>query len=333
MPAYRIDNLSKQFDQSTALDGVSFEANAGEFVVVLGPTGAGKTTLLRTIAGLEAPSAGRVLADGQDITRESPAARDMAMVFQNFSLYPRLTVYENLAFPLKPRWRGINADEINRRVTWAAELLGITSKLQSRPTELSGGQQQRVAIGRAIVREPRLFLFDEPLASLDAKLRESMAIEIHRLQRRLNVTMLYVTHDQIEAMGLADRIVVLDKGRVLQIGTPQEVYAKPASPRVARMLGSPPINLLTPAEFSSFLGQPPASVGTLGIRPEHITLRTGGPAKVRLVERLGAITVLVLNYAGIDLRVTVGPIVDVKIGDDFTPSVDPGRVLQWGGPI
>ncbi|HEY4330229.1 MAG TPA: ABC transporter ATP-binding protein [Phycisphaerae bacterium] len=299
MPAYRIDKLTKRFGHQTALAGISFEAHQGEFLVILGATGAGKTTLLRTIAGLEQPSGGEIFEDSTPITRATPAQRDMAMVFQNFSLYPRLTVFDNLAFGLRPAWRGIARDEIEKRVRWAAELLGLTDKLTSRPTELSGGQQQRVAIGRAIVREPKLFLFDEPLASLDAKLRESMTLELHRLQRRLNVTMLYVTHDQIEAMALADRIAVLDAGKILQVGTPDEIYRRPISPRVAQMLGSPPINLLSTAEASALFPQLAIPSGTtaVGIRPEHLQIvpHPEGIATVRVVEHLGPMTVVHLS--------------------------------------
>jgi multiple sugar transport system ATP-binding protein len=339
MPTFAISGLTKRFGGTTALDALTFTAAAGEFVVVLGPTGAGKTTLLRTLAGLEAPDAGAVAEDGRDITRLPPAERDMAMVFQNFSLYPRLTVYENLAFPLKPKWRGIDKAEIDRRVRWAADLLGLAAKLQNMPTELSGGQQQRVAIGRAIVREPKLFLFDEPLASLDAKLRESMAVEIHRLQRRLGTTMLYVTHDQLEAMGLADRIVVLDRGRILQAGTPDDVYARPATPRVARMLGTPPVNLITPEQFAALFpdrqGAAPTSAATVGIRPEHLSVTpvaasSPAGARVKLVERLGPVTTIVVTWQQIDLRVTAGPGVEISPGAPVTVSVDAPRVLWWG---
>jgi multiple sugar transport system ATP-binding protein len=339
MPRYAIHNLTKRFGRVTALDGVSLDAADGEFIVVLGPTGAGKTTLLRTVAGLEPADAGSITADGADVSSLAPAERDMAMVFQNFSLYPRLSVYDNLAFPLRPRWRRIPQAEIDRRVTWAAELLGLTPKLRSRPTELSGGQQQRVAIGRAIVREPQLFLFDEPLASLDAKLREQLAVEIHRLQRRLEVTMLYVTHDQTEAMSLADRVVVLDRGKVLQTGKPDEVYFRPNSPRVARMLGSPPINLLD-REEASRLGIAPAPerqasapAETFGLRPEHVALvpvaDRPGRARVLVAEHLGPVTVLLLEAHGVRLRSTVPPTHPARFGDTYDLRVDPDNVLAW----
>lgn len=340
MPTYDIQLLTKRFRKvgPAALDQVSFTAHTGEFIVILGPTGAGKTTLLRTLAGLEKsdPEGGTITADGQNISALPPAARDMAMVFQNFSLYPRMTVEENLAFGLKPKWRRIPPAEITRRVRWAADLLGISDKLAALPTQLSGGQQQRVAIGRAIVREPQLFLFDEPLASLDAKLRETMILEIHRLQRRLGVTMLYVTHDQAEAMGLADRIVVLDQGKVLQIGPPLEIYQHPNSPRVARMLGSPLINLLTTQEART-LGLSPAlltSGSTVGIRPEHLTCLPstapeGYPACVKAVEHLGPSTIVQLDCQGIPLRALGGPQESLTPNQPCKTKIDPAHILLW----
>lgn len=334
MPRYDIENLTKRFGRITALDDVSFSAEQGEFVVILGPTGAGKTTLLRTLAGLERPDAGLITADSYDITPLPPAQRDMAMVFQNFSLYPRWTVAENLAFPLQPKWRGMAKTEINRRVQWAAELLGLTEKLQALPTELSGGQQQRVAIGRAIVREPKLFLFDEPLASLDAKLREAMTIEIHRLQRRLKVTLLYVTHDQTEALSLADRIVVLDQGKILQIGKPDEIYTQPISPRVARILGNPPINLLSPTQAfrMGWTKIPPAT--TLGLRPEHVQLICShqGPGLVRNVEHLGAVTVISVLCEETEIRALAGPHDSLTPGDRVTIHFDTNKLLSWTLP-
>ena len=333
MPAYEVRNLTKRFGRIAALDDVTFTAGAGEFIVVLGPTGAGKTTLLRVMAGLDRADAGSIaeMCDGRrlDITALAPAVRDMAMVFQNFSLYPRLSVYDNLAFPLRPTWRGIERGEIDRRVRWAAELLGITEKLGQMPAQLSGGQQQRVAIGRAIVREPRLFLFDEPLANLDAKLREHMTVEIHRLQRRLSATMLYVTHDQTEAMSLADRVIVLDEGRILQTGAPDEIYRKPVSPRVARMFGSPPINLLD-ADEARRLGVATGS-RTIGIRPEHVRLKpnAAGSARSTLIERLGPMTVVRLDARGVALRAVTDPSMAVALGEAFEVHVAPEDVIGW----
>ncbi len=339
MPAYHIHNLTKSFAQVRALSDVSFAASAGEFIVILGPTGAGKTTLLRTISGLEKPDSGTIAeVDNNaqhDITTLSPAERDMAMVFQNFSLYPGMSVYDNLAFPLRPAWRKIPETEIDRRVNWAADILGISSKLQNKPGELSGGQQQRVAIGRAIVREPRLFLFDEPLASLDAKLRISMAVEIHRLQRRLNVTMLYVTHDQVEAMSLADRMIVLDEGRILQTGAPDDVYRNPISPRVARMLGSPPINLLSPQQFAALkLQNPHPEAKTLGLRPEHISLTpvadgTSADGVILTMEKLGATTTAVIRATGVDLRALLTADCELAEGQPVKLATHAQDVLGW----
>jgi multiple sugar transport system ATP-binding protein len=333
MPAYEVRNLTKRFGRIAALDDVSFGAREGEFIVVLGPTGAGKTTLLRVIAGLDQPDAGALVestaGSKRDVTPLAPAERDMAMVFQNFSLYPRLSVYDNLAFPLRPKWRRVAGYEIDRRVKWAAEILGITDKLHQMPGQLSGGQQQRVAIGRAIVREPRLFLFDEPLANLDAKLREHMTVEIHRLQRRLNVTMLYVTHDQTEAMSLADRVIVLDGGRILQAGAPDEIYRKPASPRVARMFGSPPINLLS-ADEARRVGLA-CDAATIGVRPEHVRLKPSpaGAARSTLVERLGPMTVVRLDAGGVALRAVTDPSMPVDLGATFDVHIAPEDVIGW----
>ena len=213
-------------------------------MVLLGPTGAGKTTTLRLIAGLERPDAGRIAIGGADVTASPPAARDVAMVFQQFSLYPHYSVFDNLAFPLRSPLRRESEDRIKARVHEIATLLRIDSKLENRATRLSGGEMQRVAIGRALVRRPRVYLMDEPLSSLDAKLREDLRIELKRIQRELGATILYVTHDQIEAMTMADRIGVIEEGRLLQLASPREVYGRPENVAVARRLGSPPINLL-----------------------------------------------------------------------------------------
>ena len=247
--ALRLTGVTKRFGSGaaavTALADVSLELAAGEQLVVLGATGAGKTTLLRVIAGLETPDAGRIELGGRDAAPLAPADRDIALVFQNFSLYPHLSVRENLAFPLKAPGRALPAAEISARVDEAATMLRITRLLDRPAKNLSGGEMQRVAIGRAIVRRPRLFLLDEPLTNLDAKLRESLRVELKRLFRQLGVPVVYVTHDQAEALSLADRIAVLAEGRVLQVGTPREVYLRPCSALVARQLGQPPINLVT----------------------------------------------------------------------------------------
>lgn len=242
MATVEVRGLVKQFGNVTAVDGVSMVSKDGEFLVLLGPSGCGKTTLLRMIAGLELPTSGEVLIDGKVMTDLPPRARNIAMVFQSYALYPHMTVYRNIAFPLKAL--KIKRDIIKKKVEWSAGMFGIGHLLERRPRELSGGERQRVALARAMVREPSLFLLDEPLSNLDAQLRVSAREELEQLQKRIGITALYVTHDQVEAMGLGNRIVVMNKGKVRQIGTPQEVYRKPADTFVATFLGSPPMNLI-----------------------------------------------------------------------------------------
>ncbi len=311
-----------------ALQKISLHVESSERIVILGGTGAGKTTLLRVFAGLQQPTAGRVLENGIDISAKPPHQRDMAMVFQNFSLYPRMTVGGNLAFPLKAKALGLSQTEITSRVHEAAGILGLADKLDRHMHELSGGELQRVALGRALVRRPKLFLMDEPLASLDAKLREHMVAEIRRLQRSLGCGMVYVTHDHEEAMSLADRILVLDKGSILQSGSPEEIYRHPINSRVARMLGQPGINILTAAEGGR-LGLPPLGKSLIGVRPESwiVTSDPVGPAIVSMVEHLGSKIVLMLNVEGVMLRVAVSPGLRVRLGDRFRLGVDPGDLV------
>ncbi len=339
MPAYAIEGLTVSFGTSAGrpvLSDVTFQVGAGEILVVLGRTGSGKTTLLRTIAGLQKPGAGRVLEDrggpnGRiDISALPPHGRDMAMVFQNFSLYPNMNVRENLAFPLRAKTLGLYSAEIAERASAAAAALGLSDKLDRRPTELSGGEMQRVAIGRALVRRPKLFLMDEPLASLDAKLRERMVLDIHRLQRSLGCGMIYVTHDHIEAMSLADRILVLDRGKVLQVGPPEEIYRHPCDSRVARMLGRPGINLLT-SEEAGRMGLPLSGKRMVGVRPEswRVTADPAGPAVAAVVEHLGPQIALVLDVQGIVLRATAPPSARAKAGDRFRLGVDPGDLVYF----
>jgi multiple sugar transport system ATP-binding protein len=248
----------------------------GEFFVLLGPSGAGKTTTLRLVAGLERPDAGRIRMGGQDITDSLPASRDCAFVFQQYSLYPHLSVFDNLAFPLRSPLRRSEPAEVRRRVQEVAELLHIEGKLARRATELSGGEMQRVAIGRALVRRPRVFLMDEPLSSLDAQLREELRIELRRLQRSTGATVIYVTHDHVEATTMADRIGILEDGVLQQVGTPLEVYGDPRTLPVAQRLGSPAINVL-PARW--FEGRAPVGTAHVAIRPEDVQLSPGGESE------------------------------------------------------
>jgi multiple sugar transport system ATP-binding protein len=322
-------SVTKRFAKVEAIAGVSLDVGTDELVVVLGPTGAGKTTLLRTIAGLERPDTGAVLMAGVDVTQLDPAPRDVALVFQNFSIYPEKTVRQNLAFPLRAPGRNLSRQQIDERVNWAAELLRIAPLLDRRSDKLSGGQMQRVAIGRAIVRRPRLFLMDEPLTNLDAKLREALRVELAVLRRELKTPMVYVTHDQAEAMSMADRIVVLSGGRVLQQGTPTEVYDRPASPEVARLLGQPAINLLTEAQ-AALLGVA-ASAGVVGIRPEHIRIDPAEPATARvvLVENAGPVLVVVLEWLGTHVRAVVPRSASCRAGDPVRAHVAPQHVITW----
>jgi multiple sugar transport system ATP-binding protein len=339
--AVRIEGLSKSFGATRALEDVSFTLERGEILVVLGPTGAGKTTLLRTIAGLEAADSGQVLLDGTDATRLPPAARDVALVFQNFSLYPRWTVRANLEFPLRAPGRNLSRAEIAERVAWAAGLLRIERLLERDARRLSGGEMQRVALGRALVRRPRLFLLDEPLSNLDAKLREALRVELVALVRRVETPMIYVTHDQGEALSMASRVAVLAAGRVLQVGTPDEVYARPTSPAVARQLGHPPINLL-PARRADGMwltrdGIPLAPApregpaeALLGIRPEHVRA-TGGahPARIEVVEDAGHAKIVVARLGSETVHALVPRSFTGVPGDTILPAFDERALLCW----
>jgi multiple sugar transport system ATP-binding protein len=283
-----LSHIVKTFDKSTIIHGVDLTVADGEFVVFVGPSGCGKSTLLRIISGLEPATSGDILIDGQRVNEVSAAHRGCSMVFQSYALYPHMSVYDNMAFGLENL--GVAKSVIETKVTAAATMLQLTPLLQRKPTQLSGGQRQRVAIGRSIVREPKLFLFDEPLSNLDAELRVSMRAEIRDLHARLGATMIYVTHDQVEAMTMADKIVVLRAGRIEQVGTPLELYNKPRNQFVAGFIGSPRMNFVPAAQFLTAL---PGS-HTVGIRPEHAQLDNAGPLqlKVKQVEQLGATSIL-----------------------------------------
>jgi multiple sugar transport system ATP-binding protein len=349
-PFLSVRGLSKRLGRTQALHDVHLEAHADELLVVLGPTGAGKTTLLRAIAGLEQPDAGSIVMAGRDVTAMDPAARDVALVFQNFSLYPRWTVRRNLEFPLRAPGRHIPEAEIQRRVGWAAELLKMSRFLDREASRLSGGEMQRVAIGRAIVRRPRLFLMDEPLTNLDAKLREALRVELVELRRELKTPMVFVTHDQAEALSMADRIVVLCEGRILQTGTAREIYERPSSPVVALQLGQPAINLLrvrrVDGHWVTADGTPlmPAESGgvnerLLGIRPEDIAVyfpgtdghRGAGPldAVVEIVEYIGPTTTLLCAWAGTPIHIVVPRRGTLRPGDRLLPRIDPARALLF----
>jgi len=306
-----LNNITKQFRNVTALRDVSFDIKDGEFFVLLGPTGAGKTTSLRVIAGLEKQDTGVVTFDGEPVDARSPAERDIAFVFQQYSLYPTMSVYDNLAFPLRSPLRKTPEAEIKQRVTGAAEKLRISHLLERKTAKLSGGEMQRVSIGRAIVRNPRIFLMDEPLSNLDAKLRESLRIELEHIQKTQHSTTLYVTHDQVEALTLADRIAVLRQGRIVQIGTPQDIYDRPATIFVAQSVGAPRINLLPALCENNQISITASSVQlplpatdeslpatfTLGIRPEDVQPASDGAfvGQVVLIEPLGVETILHLK--------------------------------------
>ncbi len=262
-------DLKKDYGNTPAVKGVNLDVADGELIVLVGPSGCGKSTLLRMVAGLESVTSGRIEIGGRDVVKAEPAQRDIAMVFQNYALYPHMSVRGNLEYGLKNR--GTPREEIDRRVKEAADILEIGPMLDRKPRQLSGGQRQRVAMGRAIVREPAAFLFDEPLSNLDAKLRVQMRVEIRKLQRRLKTTSLYVTHDQLEAMTLADRLVVMNGGLVEQIGTPTEVYDRPETLFVAGFIGSPPMNLIAVSAFGGLTGLP-ANTDIVGVRPDAILL-------------------------------------------------------------
>ncbi len=312
--------IKKYYGDVAAVNGVDLIIKEGEFLVLLGPSGCGKTTLLRMIAGLETPSAGELLISGEVVNDLPPRARKIAMVFQSYALYPHMTVLKNIAFPLKAH--GVEKAAIREKVEWAASLFGIGHLLHRKPRQLSGGERQRVALARALVREPAAFLLDEPLSNLDAQLRASARDELQQFQRRLGTTTIYVTHDQVEAMGLGDRIAVMRAGLVRQIGTPQEIYHEPADTFVARFVGSPSMNLLKGQNY------------ILGFRPEHFlprgTLNGNGkvvtfPFRVTRIEYLGADRLLygTLEGAFADQKVIA------RLPSTVTASIEPGTGYEF----
>lgn len=358
MASITFTTLTKRFDSFTAVDRLDLSVNDGEFCVLVGPSGCGKTTALRMLAGLEVPTSGAIHLDRREITALPAKERNIAMVFQNYALYPHMTVAENMGFAL--RMLGIPREDITTRVRHAADLLEISMLLDRRPRQLSGGQRQRVAVGRAIVRDPEAFLFDEPLSNLDAKLRSTARTELRELQRRLGTTTVYVTHDQVEAMTMADRIVVMNKGRADQIGPPLKIYDDPETMFVAGFLGSPPMNLVSLRDFVPNVEDPlrrsllpilerltcPVDDSIIvGVRPEHFSLEAlpsniGAPVAGRLaaVEQLGAEAILLLDRGShrLAVRSAVRPKLDsestvdvyVRLDDIVFFSPDDGRRLR-----
>ncbi|MEM5470327.1 ABC transporter ATP-binding protein [Hoeflea sp. AS60] len=338
-----LQGITKKFGPNTALRDLDLDIKDGEFFVLLGQTGAGKTTTLRLIAGLEVPNSGKVIIDGHDATKWNAAERDVALVLQQYSLYPRMTVRGNLEFPLKSRTQNFTTAEIKERVDRVAETLQITKLLDRKVERLSGGEMQRVSIGRAIVRKPRVFLMDEPLSALDANLRDVLRVELKKLHSELGATFVFVTHDQVEAMSMGDKIGVLNKGKLVQVGTPSEIYAKPLNTFVARSVGTPPMNLvdgvlngntamLDAGKFSLPIANPRGSNGDrirFGIRPEDVVLDPNGPATGRVfdIENHGVIKILTLAIEGTHLHATVSAQTKVNIDEVLKFSWKADKVL------
>ena len=325
MAKVELKNLFKTYNKKIeALHDINFTIEDGQFFVLLGPSGAGKTTTLRCIAGLEKIDSGSVLFNDESVTEDQPASRDVCFVFQQYSLYPHYSVYENLAFPLRSPMRKLPEDEIKNKVESIASMLKISNKLNNKATQLSGGEMQRVAIGRALVREPNLYLMDEPLSSLDAKLRESLRVELKNIQTNLNATILYVTHDQAEATTLADKIGVLKEGRIVQIGTPEEIYENPNSIYVSQRLGSPKINILPGSLFGM------NDVPSFGIRPENISVGKGNhSAKIISIENLGSETVVALNFKDQEILVSIQGNYKSSINETINFDINTKKVLNF----
>ncbi len=325
MARLELEAVTKAYGRVEALRALTLSVADGELLAVVGPSGCGKSTLLSIVAGLEAPTSGEVRIDGRVVNGLSPRERDVAMVFQSYALYPHMTARRNLAFPLQVARLGRR--EIGERVAEVSALLGLDGLLDRRPAELSGGQRQRVALGRALVRRPRLFLFDEPLSNLDAALRVSVRAELKKLHERLGATFVYVTHDQAEAMTLADRVAVLRDGVLEQVAPPREVYGAPATAFVARFVGTPQVNLVAP----EVLGLSPAPA-QVGLRPEDVALSdaAGGlPARVWLVEPMGAETWVTVERGGARLVARCAPGFDARPGAAVALSFDPARLLWF----
>jgi len=348
MARIELKGITKTFGSHTALKDLDLQIEDGEFFVLLGQTGAGKTTTLRVVAGLEKPTSGKVLINGEDMSDWGAAERDVALVLQQYSLYPRYTVRENLEFPLKSPIRRVEPSEIKARVDRVAKTLRIEHLLDRKTDRLSGGEMQRVSIGRAIVRKPRVFLMDEPLSALDAKLREALRTELKNLQMNLGATFLFVTHDQIEAMSMGDKIGVLNDGQIVQVGTPHEIYSNPKNTFVARAVGSPPMNLISGKVAGSDailldglklpIGNPATTASdgrplTFGIRPEDLVLESGAPgeAKIHDVENHGVEKIVTLRAGDSLLHATVPARVELKVEDAVRFGWNPDKVVLFDG--
>lgn len=328
MAFLQLNNVEKYFDEVHVIKGIDLQIKAGEFIVFVGPSGCGKSTLLRLIAGLEAVDAGAIVLDGRDITFEPSSKRDLAMVFQSYALYPHMSVYENMSFALS--LAKVEPGLIREKVERAAGILNLTAYLQRTPKDLSGGQRQRVAIGRAIVRAPKVFLFDEPLSNLDAALRGQTRVEIAKLHRELGATTIYVTHDQVEAMTLADRVVVLRDGKIEQVGTPLELYDRPVNQFVAQFIGTPRMNIAPFKDVESLISamqMQHLSDGFVGLRPESVSVVAVDSgqlqAKIEIIEALGAETLIYLRTnTGVQLVARQTVRTSLHVGDEVGVQVD-----------
>ncbi len=327
MAKIQLNNVSKAFGNIQAVSGINLHIEHGEFVVLLGPTGAGKTTILRLLAGLETPDQGRISINDVEATHFSPVQRDVTFVFQQYSLYPHLTVFDNMAFPLRAPGRQFSEHEVKKKVHQVAELLNIGHKLKNKSTDLSGGEMQRVAIGRALVRSPSIYLMDEPLSSLDAKLRSDLRVELKRIHEQLGATILYVTHNQTEAMSMGDRIGIMKEGELLQIGTPAEIYETPKNVYVAERLGEPSINIINPRLIP--MANMPDGTATIGVRTEHMLYLDnpdrGKAAYVDWVEHLGDQNRLHLKIDGHKIVLLADPTKNLEHGSKV--------YLQLNNPI
>jgi len=334
MSFLQLKNIVKEFGPVRTIKGVDLQIEKGEFIVFVGPSGCGKSTLLRLIAGLETITSGSLSLDGRDITNTPSSKRDLAMVFQSYALYPHMTVFDNMSFALK--LAKVDPAVRKEKVERAAKILNLTQYLDRTPKQLSGGQRQRVAIGRAIVRAPKVFLFDEPLSNLDAALRGQTRVEIANLHRSLGATTIYVTHDQIEAMTLADRVVVLRDGMIEQVGAPLELYDRPANQFVAQFIGTPQMNVLSAAalpELTRIAGPRLPADGSVGVRPEYLRIARGGEGiagTVELVEALGSDTLIHAKVAGdVHLISRQGDRTTLKLGDPVGVQIDPKALLYF----